>query len=68
MKDHQGLTDLDNDEYQREFSRLCQYTKRTKFRDFQYYLLLGKIITVGFVKFHTYQNFQCCLICCLMLI
>ena len=36
---------LDFQDYQREFSRLYKYTKRTKFRDFQYRLLLGKIVT-----------------------
>ena len=36
---------LSYDDYLNEFNRLYQYTKRTKFRDFQYRLLLLKIIT-----------------------
>ena len=33
------------DEYVAEFNRLYAYTQRTKFRDFQYRLLLGKLVT-----------------------
>ena len=34
-----------SDDYKLQFKRLYQYTKRTKYRDFQYRLLLNKIVT-----------------------
>ena len=40
----EGLTDVNYKDYVSQFTRLYKYTKRTKYRDFQYRLLLDKIV------------------------
>ena len=41
---HARWQDLDFEKYHKSFSYLCKTTRVTKFRDFQYKLILGKIV------------------------